>query len=445
MALIDLPVRAVRRVGELARDDAPALLTHGYGFGSRIWRRVRPGARSAPMRLLGDDAVFVRGVEGVELFYDADRIARHGAMPAVVQESLFGHGSVHSLDGDDHRHRKATFVDVAYEDEQVARLAPLLEREWDAERRAWLDGGTRSAYDAAVGAFGRAIMRWAGLPGSGAAKTRWAARLAQIVDGFGSPYSPLFLAAVANRWWSDRHAARLIEAVREGALRAEPGTALYEWAHHRDRDGELLPARVAGVELQNSIRPMIAVARFVAFAAKELHDRPEWRDRIAAETAERGALVGGPLSIMFAQEIRRTAPFVPMLPGWAIADIDIDGQHVDAGGRVVLDLLGTNTDDRFWARSDRFDPERFRDVGDDYESLAAFVPHGGADVPTGHRCPGEKLAISGLAAAIATLSDPRLLILGAGLDVNRRRLPTKPRSGALVRSATASGSRCPFH
>ena len=96
------------------------------------------------MRLLGDDTVFVRGVEGVELFYDETRIARSGAMPALVQESLFGHGSVHSLDGDAHKHRKATFIDVAYEDEQVERLAPWLEREWQSERRAWLDGGTRS-------------------------------------------------------------------------------------------------------------------------------------------------------------------------------------------------------------------------------------------------------------------------------------------------------------
>lgn len=446
MALIDLPARAARRVVALAHDDAPTLLTRGYGFGPRIWRRVRPGARSAPMSLLGDDAVFVRGVEGVELFYDESRIARAGAMPSVVQESLFGHRSVHSLDGGEHTHRKATFVEVAYEDAQVERLTPWLEREWRSERQAWLDGGARSAYDAAVGALGRAIMGWAGVPGTPAAKTRWAARLAQIVDGFGSPYSPEYVAALANRWWSDRHSARLIEAVRHGALSADAGTALEQWAHHRDRDGELLPARIAGVELQNSIRPMIAVARFVAFAAKELHERPDWRERIAAEAEERGALVGGPLSVMFAQEVRRTAPFVPMLPGWAIADIEIDGQTVDAGGRVVLDILGTNTDERFWARPQRFDPERFRDVGDDYEALAAFIPHGGADVATGHRCPGEKLAIAGLAAAITVLSDPGLRILDEGLGVNRRRLPTKPRSGGKVRSVSAPASGgCPFH
>jgi fatty-acid peroxygenase len=427
----------------LLRDDSVSVLTRGYDFGAHIWRRARAGARAVPMGLLGKEALLVRGAEGVALFYDEDRIARHGAMPAFIQETLFGRGSVHSLDGDAHRHRKSTFLDVAYEDAQVARLTPLLQTEWQAELDDWAAGGDRSAYDAAVGAFGRAIMRWAGLPGTRAAKTRWAARLAQIVDGFGAPYSPEYLVAFGNRMWSDRHAERLIQAVRDGTLEAGEGTALHEWAWHRDRDDQLLPARLAGIELQNSMRPMIAVARFVAFAAKELHDRPEWRARIAAEAGGRGSLVDGPLATAFAQEIRRTAPFVPILPGWATSDVELDGERVPAGGRVVLDILGTDTDDRSWERAGEFDPERFLGV-DDYEALAAFVPHGGGHPATGHRCPGEKLAIAGLAAAVAALSNPRVTILDRGLEVNRRRLPTKPASGGKVRAAEG-GSRCPFH
>lgn len=432
-----------RTMKNVLRGESLSILTRGYDFGERVWRRARAGARSVPMRLLGDQALLVRGAEGVDLFYDEQRIARHGAMPAVVQEILFGHGSVHSLDGDEHRHRKATFIEVAYEDEQADRLSPFLEQEWQVELDAWLDGGNRTAYDAAVGAFGRAVMRWAGLPGTPSAKTRWAAKLAQVVDGFGVPYSPEFLLAILNRLWSDRHAQRLIEATRSGEIGADAGTALHAWAWHRDQEGELLLARLAGVELQNSIRPMVAVARFVAFAAKELHDRPEWRARIAAESAERGALVGGPLATMFAQEIRRTAPFVPVLPGWALTDIELDGERLPAGGKVVLDLLGTNTDDRSWDSPEKFAPERFDGV-DNYEALRAFIPHGGAEVHTGHRCPGEKLAIAGLAAATSALSDPRLTILDSGLRVNRRRLPTKPASGVRIRAA-GSSSRCPFH
>ncbi|GAA3337711.1 fatty-acid peroxygenase [Curtobacterium pusillum] len=422
----------------MAIDDSLSLLTRGYGFGAHLWRRTRPGARAVPLRLLGKPALLVRGAPGVELFYDGARTARHGAMPAIVQRTLFGVGSVHSLDGEAQRHRKATFVDVAYEDEQVRRLAPLLDAEWASELDAWIGGGRRSAYDAGVGAIGRAVMRWAGLPGTAAAKTRWAARLAQIVDGFGVPYSPEYLLAVRNRHWSDRHARRLVEAVRSGLLTPDPGTALYEWAWHRDPAGALLRPRLAGIELQNSFRPAIAVARFVAFAAKELHDHPEWRRRIAEETAARGTLVDGPLAVAFAQEIRRTAPFVPMLPAWATTDVELDGERLPAGGRVLLDILGTDTDDRSWDRAEQFDPSRFLGV-DDYEAIPTFVPHGGADVATGHRCPGEKVAITALATGVAALSDPRVTILDEGLEVDRRRLPTKPASGGRVRGG------CPFH
>ncbi|SDQ25607.1 cytochrome P450 [Microbacterium sp. cf332] len=434
---------SIRAAVRTLSDDSPQLLLRGYGFGDRIWKRVHAGARSAPMGLLGDPTIFVRGAEGVDVFYDETRVRRHGAMPGIIQETLFGHGSVHSLDGDEHRHRKATFVDVAYEDAQVERLRPLLADQWQIELDGWRDGGGRSAYDAAVGAFGRAVMRWAGLPGTAAAQTRWADRLAQIVDGFGVPYSPEYALAWLNRRWSDRHAQHLIEAVRDGDLHPEAQTALHSWAWHRDREGVLLSSRLAGIELQNSMRPMVAVARFVAFAAKELHDRPEWRERIAAEAAERGTLDGGPLAVAFAQEIRRTAPFVPMLPGRVVADIELDGQRVAEGGRIALDILGTNLDERSWERADSFAPERFVGV-DDYEALPAFVPHGGAGVATGHRCPGEKLAIAGLATAVTALSHPDVTILGDGLDVDRRRLPTKPASGGRVRG-TGEGARCPFH
>lgn len=419
-------------------DDSIGLLTRGYRLGEHLWRRTEPGARAVGMRLLGKPALFVRGAEAVSLFYDGDRIARHGAMPAFVQNTLFGKGSVHSLDGPTHRHRKTTFLDVAYEDEQVARLAPHLEREWRTEVDAWAAGTSRrSAYDAAVGAFGRAVMRWAGLPGTARAKTRWAERLAQIVDGFGAPYSLAFLSAQFNRAWSDRHAENLIMAVRLGELETVEGTALHEWAWHRDETGVLLSPRLAGIELQNVLRPMIAVARFVAYAAKRLHEHPEWRGRIATEAAERGSLTDGPLATAFAQEIRRTSPFVPMLPAWATEDVELDGERVEAGDRVVLDILGTNTDAASWNRPGDFVPDRFVGI-DDYEAIETFIPHGGADPRTGHRCPGEKIAIAGLAAAVSALSDRSVEILDDGLEVNLRRLPTMPASGGRVRG-------CPFH
>ena len=52
-------------VGRLLRDDSPAVLTRGYGFGAHLWQRARKGARAVPFRLLGHDALLVRGAEAV--------------------------------------------------------------------------------------------------------------------------------------------------------------------------------------------------------------------------------------------------------------------------------------------------------------------------------------------------------------------------------------------
>lgn len=429
-----------------SKDDTLDFIAKGYDFGKGVWERARSlgSPKVAPMKLLGTDSVLVRGEEGIKLYYNEELIDRQGAMPGLIGEPLFGHGSVHSMDGEAHRRRKNTFVQAAYVDEQVERLTPYFEREWTRERDEWIAGGTRSAYDAAVGALGRGIQRWAGLPGTADAKTRFAARLAQIVDGFGAVVEPAYVVAWANRKWCDQHAAELIEAVRAGTLEAREGTALHAWAWHRELDGELLDARLAGIELQNILRPTIAVARFVAFAAKELEARPEWRARIAQESAERGgALVGGPLAVAFAQEVRRTAPFVPMLPGLAKRDIEFAGETIPAGTRVFIDIQGTNHDPAVWDDAEAFSPERF--LGhEDYEALTSFVPQGGGEVPTGHRCPGEKVAIAGLSAAITAMSDPRLAILPEGLEVNRRRFPTKPSSGGRLRSiAKQAGAGCP--
>ncbi|WP_052462248.1 cytochrome P450 [Nigerium massiliense] len=413
-------------------DQTLHFIARGYDFTRDVWHAAGQQARATGFRVLGKRAVLVRGAEGVRTFYDTDRVKRHGAMPEFIKGPLFGQGTVHDMDGEAHRHRKATFVRIAYDDAQVERLQPLLEQTWAEEKAAWLAGGKRTAYDAAVGASGRAVMRWAGVPGPDSDLTEWAGQLAQIVDSFGA-VSPQHLLARANRERSDRHAADLIAAVRAGHLDPAPGTALREIADHRELDGNQLDDRQAGVEFQNVIRPTIATSLFVALAGAALHTYPQWRERIAAETAERGTTAGGPLAMAFAQEVRRRYPFVPMLPATATERTRVGGETIEPGDMVLIDIQGTNLDDESWERPDVFDPERF--MGVDAESIKTFVPQGGGDVRTGHRCPGEKIAVAAIAVGVATLSDPALRISGEGLDFPRHRMPTKPRSGVKVTAA----------
>lgn len=408
------------------------LLRDGYLFTEKQ-RRARGITDDRPLwlRLLLRPTLLVRGTKGVRLFYDESKVKREGAMPLPIQGSLFGKDSVHTLDDEAHRHRKATFVRVCYDDAQVERIKPMVEAEIREALARWVKHPD-NVYDSTVIAYGRASLRWAGIEGRDADLDVQARRLGEIVEGF-AHINLDHIKAWVNRRRTDRWCAKVIREQRDGKRHAEPGTSLYEWANHREPDGKLLDDRTAGIELQNTFRPHIAVARFAACATKALHDHPEWRERIQAETAERGTLVDGPLATAFAQEVRRVYPFVPVLPAFARTDFEFEGEKVRKGDRILIDILGTNNDPVSWDRPDDFDPERF--LGVDFEEIETFVPHGGADVRTGHRCPGEKIAVSSLATTIAALCEPHVEILDEGLDFDWTQMPTRPRSGGLVRAS----------
>ena len=404
-------------------------LKQGYPFANTLRSEMGvEGDQPMKVKALGQPALVVRGREAVRLFYNNQLVKRKGAMPSFIQGSLFGKDSVHTLDDEEHLHRKATFVKVCYTDEQVARIKPMVEAEVREAMHRWKKHPD-SVYDSAVIAYGRASMRWAGIVGHDQELDKQARRFGDIVEGF-AHLGVDHLKSWVNRRLTDSWCAKVIQEQRDGVRTAAPGTALYEWANHRELDGQLLDAKTAGIEMQNCFRPHIAVARFAAFAAKALHDHPQWRADIAAETAERGTLVDGPLAVAFAQEVRRFYPFVPLLPAFARTDFEFQGEQVAQGERILIDIYNTDKDPSTWERAEEFDPARFLGV-EDYEAIETFVPHGGGDVATGHRCPGEKIAISSLATMTAALASDGVTILDQGLDVDYSVMPTKP-SGALV-------------
>lgn len=420
--------------GEPTRTDRTLdFLRRGYGF-SEAWRRelrhVDPrSVARIPLRLMGGRALLVRGDEGVRLFYDTSRVKRDGAMPLPVRGPLFGQGAVHGLDDDEHRHRKAMFVSLAYDDAQVERLLPLVERQWRGAVDDWQRDGAGDVYDTAVLAYGRAVMTWAGINVPESEQDRWARRLAQIVDGFGA-LGPQHVMAWVNRARCDRWAASLVRRTRTGELQPPAGSALRVVSEHRDLQGRLLDEHAAGVELQNVVRPTIAVSRFAAFAALALRENSWWAPRLAAEADARGTWVGGREATAFAEEVRRVYPFVPMLPSIAREDFTWQDQQIRAGDRILIDVVGTNRDERHWDSPRTFDPRRFLDV--ERESIEHFIPQGGGDVRSGHRCPGEKIAVGVLAITVAALSRPGLQVDPRGLAFDVTRLPTKPHRARVL-------------
>ena len=89
---------------------------------------------------------------------------------------------------------------------------------------------------------------------------------------------------------------------------------------------------------------------------------------------------------------------------------------------VLLDLYGTNHDPRFWERPERFHPERFRDWrGNPY----SFIPQGGGDHLTGHRCGGEWATIEVMKARVRELLGMRYDVPDQDLRVPLSRMPTQ--------------------
>jgi fatty-acid peroxygenase len=176
-----------------------------------------------------------------------------------------------------------------------------------------------------------------------------------------------------------------------------------------------LPDTVAAVELLNVLRPTVAVTYFGSYAAHALEAHPDWKDRLASGSVRE-------LSA-FEHEVRRWYPFTPLLTGRTVRQFVRDGQSLPAGSWMVLDVLGTNNDPVSWHDPEVFRPERFLDREPNaYE----YVPHGGGDPATGHRCPGEPLAVGILETTLRLLASLDFELASESRTVELHRVPSLP-------------------
>jgi fatty-acid peroxygenase len=349
-------------------DRSALFLAEGYTFLARRFQRWHPDAFET--RLLGRRALCARGREAAQLFYDGSRMRQARVVPRPTARTLFGDGAVHSLDGEEHRHRKAMFLSVTADPAALAALSEIAAQRWEAAADRWEAGSGVVLFDEAVVTVGEIAFRWAGIPLEPAEAAPRARDLAQIVDGFGSFGLRLVRGQLARRR-AEQWASRLVRAVRAGQLNPSAGSPLRVVASHRDLDGELLDPRTAAVELLNVVRPTVAVAWFVAFAALALHTHPEWRTRLADDED---------LLEAFAHEVRRLYPFTPALADRALRNFRWRGYRIPRCRMIVLDIYGTCHHPDLWPDPQRFDPERFINREPD---PFAFVPQGGGDPAAG--------------------------------------------------------------
>ena len=144
---------------------------------------------------------------------------------------------------------------------------------------------------------------------------------------------------------------------------------------------------------------------------------------------------------MFAQEVRRYYPFAPFLGGRVKKDFVWHECEFKKGRLVLLDLYGTNHDNRIWEKPNEFQPERFKEWKG---SLFDFVPQGGSDPATGHRCPAEGITVEIMKASIDFLVngiefEVPVQDLNYRLDV----MPTLPKSGFIMSNIRPKVSEIP--
>lgn len=332
----------------LRGDAAVGLLTDGYAYGARRFERT--GRDAFHTRMLGRPATFVRGVDGARFFAEDERFTRVGALPPPVLLSLQDAGSVQQLTGPAHHARKALFLGPLDEAGR-ARLRAAFREDWEAALPTWRVTERVTLHRAVAGVLTRAVCRWAGIPlDARSARARTSEFLAML-DGAGG-FGPRNWWGLLRRHQTETWARDVIRRGRAG----EAGDVVARLLAHRDADGTPLSDDVAAVELINLLRPTVAVGRFIVFAALALHHHPEWAARFAAGDDEH--LRG------FVQEVRRTAPFFPLVAGRARHGLEWHGGRLAAGHLVALDIFATLRDPAVWSDPMRFRPERHAAAGE---------------------------------------------------------------------------------
>lgn len=172
--------------------------------------------------------------------------------------------------------------------------------------------------------------------------------------------------------------------------------------------------------------PVVAIARFVVFAALALHEHPPARERVRTGT---DADVR-----RFVQEVRRFYPFFPAVAGRVLAGFAWRGHRFGPGDRVLFDLYGTDHDPAVWPRPGVFDPERFPDRG---PTPLDLVAQGGSEHRSGHRCPGEWATIALMQTATIALTWEMTYDTPAqDLRMSLSRLPAVPGSRFVIERVT---------
>ncbi len=341
-------------------------------------------------------------------------------MPPIALMLLQGVGSVQMQDGQAHRRRKKMFMSLMTAD-RLAQWTGIFEEQWQSRIPQWADMDEVVLHTEVEQLLCSAVCRWVGVPLTEAAVQQRAYEFAAMIEGAGA-VGPRNWKGMLLRSRTEAWARSIIDGVRAGHVSLPEGCTAQAIALHREESDELLDADIAAVELINLLRPTVAVARYVTFAALALHQYPQCRHEVES---------GNEIYLEWlVQEVRRFYPFFPTVGGRALEDFEWRGMRFLKGDWVLLDLYGTNHDPRIWGDPQQFRPERFHDWDG---SPFNFIPQGGGDFDLGHRCAGEWLTIQTVKTATRLLvTAMKYDVPAQSLRINLSRMPAIPESRFVI-------------
>lgn len=351
------------------------LLKEGYEY--IFNRRKKLQSDLFETRILGKKVVCIGGKEATKIFYDETKFERNQVAPNRIIQTLFGKNAVQTLDGTEHKNRKAMLMSVMTK-EQIDEFLNIFKLQWEAAIDRWKKQEMITFYDEMKKLLCNAVFKWIGYPIEG---EQLKIRTKEISSMFEAPvaFGPKHWYGKLARSIVENDLGEIVENLRNQKIQVDKNSILYNFTFYQDENNEFLPKETVVVELLNIIRPTIAIAVYSNFIVLTLEKFPKEKEKLK---------MFSDYGEMFVHEIRRFYPFFPFVAAKVKNNFEWNGYLFEEGTIALLDLYGTNRDPNLWENADEFRPERFSQKA----MLNHLIPQGGGSYE-GHRCAGEQLTI----------------------------------------------------